>query len=251
MIDTLYEPFSTRWSITGSVYIMSDPHFGDSDCKLMDENWVSPDEQVKLINSLCHKNDTFICLGDVGDTSYIAKLDAGHKVLIKGNHDKGDSLYHRQFTLSELHIMDDEPTPQESIDVLYKVARDTKTNKNSASNVYTWTHKRTDNHVVTHYRLTVDNGLFDEIFDGPLFISDRIVLSHAPIDFGNYNNCFFNIHGHEHTPINRDYHLNVAANVCRYTPINLGSLIRRGLLSGVKNFNSAITMEAAKKSHEV
>ena len=30
MILTLYEPFR-HWSETGSVYILSDPHFGDSD----------------------------------------------------------------------------------------------------------------------------------------------------------------------------------------------------------------------------
>ena len=41
MILTLYEPFR-HWSETGSVYILSDPHFGDSDCKLMDPRWIEP-----------------------------------------------------------------------------------------------------------------------------------------------------------------------------------------------------------------
>ena len=27
----------------GSIYMISDTHFGDSDCKLMDKNWVLPD----------------------------------------------------------------------------------------------------------------------------------------------------------------------------------------------------------------
>lgn len=45
MILTLYEPFR-HWSETGSVYILSDPHFGDSDCKLMDPGWIEPEEQV-------------------------------------------------------------------------------------------------------------------------------------------------------------------------------------------------------------
>ena len=48
MILTLYEPFR-HWSETGSVYILSDPHFGDSDCKLMDPGWIEPEEQVARI----------------------------------------------------------------------------------------------------------------------------------------------------------------------------------------------------------
>ena len=45
MILTLYEPFR-HWSETGSVYILSDPHLGDSNCKLMDPGWIEPEEQV-------------------------------------------------------------------------------------------------------------------------------------------------------------------------------------------------------------
>lgn len=45
MISTLYEPFK-HWSDGGSIYILSDMHFGDSDCKLMDKDWISPDEPV-------------------------------------------------------------------------------------------------------------------------------------------------------------------------------------------------------------
>ena len=48
MILTLYEPFR-HWSETSSVYILSDPHFGDSDCKLMDPGWIEPEEQVARI----------------------------------------------------------------------------------------------------------------------------------------------------------------------------------------------------------
>ena len=69
MILTLYEPFR-HWSETGSVYILSDPHFGDPDCKLMDPGWIEPEEQVARINALVMKNDTFVCLGDVGDASF-------------------------------------------------------------------------------------------------------------------------------------------------------------------------------------
>ena len=52
-----------EWSETGSVYILSDPHFEDADCKLMDPDWIMPEEQVARINALVMKNDTFVCLG--------------------------------------------------------------------------------------------------------------------------------------------------------------------------------------------
>ena len=63
MITTLYEPFR-HWSEGGSVYILSDLHFADSDCKLMDPNWITPEEQIEIINIMVGKGDTFVCLGD-------------------------------------------------------------------------------------------------------------------------------------------------------------------------------------------
>lgn len=70
-------------------------------------------------------------------------------------------------------------------------------------------------------------GLFDEVYSGPLFISDKILLSHEPV-FG-LSWCL-NIHGHDHSNMEKYAdgckHLNVAANVCDYTPVNLGQLIK-------------------------
>ena len=83
MITTLYEPFR-HWSDGGSVYILSDTHFDDADCKLMDPGWITPEEQVDIINSLagkgystrfiqahclyqirycCHTSRCMVCLG--------------------------------------------------------------------------------------------------------------------------------------------------------------------------------------------
>ena len=59
MITTLYEPFR-HWSEGGSVFILSDLHFADSDCKLMDPNWITPKEQIEMINSMVGKGDTII-----------------------------------------------------------------------------------------------------------------------------------------------------------------------------------------------
>lgn len=70
---------------------------------------------------------------------------------------------------------------------------------------------------------------FDELYSGPLFISDRILLSHEPIPYLPY---VINIHGHDHNGSESDNHVNVAANVVGYTPINLGHLIKVGLMSG-------------------
>lgn len=180
MIPGLYEPFR-HWAAGGSVYILSDMHFGDKDCKLMDEDWVTPGEQVKIINSAVKKCDTFVCLGDVGNAEYIGQLRSHLKILILGNHDKKSA---------------------------YK-------------------------------------DYFDEIYDGPLFISDRILLSHEPIDGLPW--CL-NIHGHDHSNSEKHTegcnHLNLAANVCGYTPVSLGKLIKAGALSGIDSIHR-ITIDRA------
>ncbi|MCR4612332.1 MAG: hypothetical protein K5644_10575, partial [Lachnospiraceae bacterium] len=86
MIQSLYEPFR-HWSDGGSVFLLSDTHFDDSDCKLMDPNWITPEEQIKIINSIVRKGDTFVCLGDVGNAKYVPMINARRKVLLLGNHD--------------------------------------------------------------------------------------------------------------------------------------------------------------------
>jgi len=67
----------------------------------------------------------------------------------------------------------------------------------------------------------------EEVYDGPLFIADRILLSHEPIN-GLENMCV-NIHGHCHASPNGmfgDYgHVNVCADVCGYTPYSLKDMI--------------------------
>ncbi len=79
MIPTLYEPFR-HWSEGGSVFILSDLHFDDPDCKLMDPNWITPEEQLAIINGLVGKGDTFVCLGDVGDPKYVPMIRGRKKI---------------------------------------------------------------------------------------------------------------------------------------------------------------------------
>lgn len=202
MINSLYDIFK-HWSARGSVYIISDPHFGDSDCKYMDPNWPDPEEYLKKINSKVHKNDTLICLGDCGDLDYIARIKAGYKVLITGNHDdKGLSKYKKAG--KEIFI--------EQIDELRAICE------------------------------LRDNHLFDEVYDGPLFIADRILLSHEPI-YGLEEMCM-NIHGHCHDWTGQKGHLCIAANIIGYEVLSLGELIKEGLLSNTKNYHR-ITIDKA------
>ena len=184
MIPSLYEPFK-KWAETGSIYILSDLHLDDADCKLMDENWISPNEQIDIINSIIMKNDTFICLGDVGQGNYIKRIKASRKILLLGNHDK----------------------KKDYVDC------------------------------------------FDEIYEGPIFISKKILLSHEPVYGLSW--CL-NIHGHDHNNI-ENYaadceHLNLAANVCGYKPVNLGGLIKEGILSGIKSIHRQTIDRATVKS---
>ena len=94
MIKSLYKCFQ-HWSEKGSIYIMSDPHFEDIDCKIMDKNWITPEEHIQKLKSKVHKNDTLICLGDVGNAEWFNRLKC-YKVLVKGNHDGGSANYLKQ-----------------------------------------------------------------------------------------------------------------------------------------------------------
>ena len=153
----------------------------------MAPGWITPEEQIKRINSKVKGNDTFVCLGDVGNIKYIPIIKARRKILILGNHDRGASTY---------------------------LKKD-------------------------------DNGMFDEVYAGPLFISDKILISHEPVYGLPW--CL-NIHGHDHNnvgPYREDCkHINLAANVCDFTPVNLGKLIKEGVLSDVSSIHR-MTIDSA------
>lgn len=148
MISTLYKNFQ-HWSDGGSVYIISDTHFNDSDMdwrldkikSLTNRSDLTPNfipiYIIRQINKVCKINDTLICLGDVGDLSFFKGISCKTKILITGNHDRGVSKYY-------------------------------------------------------------DDNLFQEVYDGPLFISSKIVLSHEPINLP----YALNIHGHDHSFFN-------------------------------------------------
>ena len=96
MIDSLYECFK-HWSAAGSVWIISDTHFCDSDCQLMDKEWITPEKHIENINLVVHKNDYLIHLGDVGNPEYLKELKCRNRVLIMGNHDVSIERYRPYF----------------------------------------------------------------------------------------------------------------------------------------------------------
>lgn len=98
---------------------------------------------------------------------------------------------------------------------------------------------------VTNYE-----GLFDEVYSGPLFIAEKLLLSHEPIALA----FAYNIHGHDHSnwDAGMRHHLNVCAEHIDYTPVNLTRLLKRGLLSKVETIHR-ITIDGAtsrKKTRE-
>ena len=95
-----------------------------------------------------------------------------------------------------------------------------------------------------------DNHLFDEVYEGALTISEKIVISHVPADFP----CMLNIHGHKHDLPYRydDHHINVCAEAINYTPVSLKEIIRSGCLKNIPTINrNAIDEAVARKQKTV
>jgi len=200
MIKTLYKKFQS-WPEKGSVYIISDTHFLDLDMNwrwslikdypyavldILDEEYIAKCISkyiVYKINKVVHKNDCLVVLGDIGDVSYIKRLKAGHKILIKGNHDSGTSNY---------------------------------------------------------------EDYFDEVYEGPLFISEKILLSHEPI-LGHW----LSIHGHVHDTEYKDSdkEITLCCEKIGFTPINLGEIIKSGKLKNIDSIHrDTINKATARKN---
>ena len=218
MIPTLYDKFKP-WSERGSVYIISDTHFEDEDCLLMDSNWISPQEHINRIKKCVHKNDTLIHLGDVGNPKWMNQIKA-HKVLIMGNHDQSATKFKKYREMIDLDGCTDD-------EINWKL------NHGEIDSVSYEFHSP----FIRGYKTL---GYFDEVYTGPLFIAEKILLSHEPIVNGS---TWYNIHGHDHNPKKLpweeddfiDYwnEINLASNVVNYKVFNLGKAIKEGLLSCV------------------
>ena len=249
MLPQLYEKFQ-HWSDGGSVWIYSDPHFDDSDCTYMDPRWPAPAVQIDIINSLVHKGDTLIILGDIGNVEYIKQLKPAYKVLITGNHDAGTSKY-KKTICHEIKEINIECTDNEQyikdIDIEESIFRKNLFEKYPYAKIYI--NEKFDFYAPFHYfYATVDNNLFDEVYDGPLFIGDKILLSHEPIELG----FGLNIHGHTHDRppfgLHDLNHFNVCSNCVDFKPINLKDIINSGYLKRVETIHRITINKASEHS---
>lgn len=220
MIESLYKPFQ-KWSEKGAVWIFSDPHFDDEDLVNVYDDRPSADELVRRINSKVGKCDTLICLGDVGDISYVRQLRAKYKILVMGNHDSGASNYQRHIFKQKF----DKGLFQkhEALDEMKRLY------PNCAYSIIDSYDSLDD---FPCWEVRADNRLFDEVYEGPVMISSKLMLSHEPIGCGIWA---LNIHGHIHarTHKNGGYHYNVCVDCHDYLPLNLNQFLKSGAFSYV------------------
>jgi calcineurin-like phosphoesterase family protein len=227
MIPTLY-PIFQHWSKTGSVYIISDTHFGDPDREYMGYN-ITEEEQINILKKKVHKTDTLIHLGDVGDPKYFENFPC-YKVLIMGNHDQSKTKFEKKCNLIDLYNLTDE-------EILLKERK---------KEIDYWCY---DFHA-PFKRGYKTNNLFNEIFSGPVWISDKLVLSHEPLDLrcGFDTPIAFNIHGHDHSNwFDNGHHLNLCAEHIDYTPVSLLKLIKDGTFSKVDSIHRMTIDRATEK----
>lgn len=270
----IYDIFANKWlKDCDSIWLYSDPHFGDLDSyklrfpttfqqgtESMHDSLVEQlDEmQIKNINSKCGKNSCLIILGDIGNIECIKKLKAKYKILIMGNHDKGASNYKHKWLRHE--IFDN----LDNLEYVYEERPECKYD-DYISFFGSLMKKYGDySDKLEHYSYIEDNHLFDEVYEGPLMVNDRLILSHEPIT--PLSSSMFNIHGHNHNvqyygqdgkiygiiELSRN-HKNVIAEATKYQPINLLSFLQNGLLSDVENIHRQTidfaTSRSEKKIH--
>ena len=82
MISTLYEPFR-HWSEGGSIYILSDLHFDDIDCKIMNLSWITLLKAKKKI-LLLGNHDTKGTYRKIIKDGAISDIPSIHRVTIDG-----------------------------------------------------------------------------------------------------------------------------------------------------------------------
>lgn len=267
MYKNLYDSFK-HWYRGGTIYLYSDPHFGDTEMQALRKDYIGDDEQVKRINSKVGKNDTIIFLGDIGDVEFIKKI-RGYKVLIMGNHDKGASNYKKLTFRPNIGDVDKQEV-LEKIEVLKKKIKERPSTSNQSPIDISAVRNTMDfpiDELLTQYsfdatdavtsimadaidyiavlQLIDKENLFDEVYEGALMISDKILLSHEPVDF----KYALNIHGHDHSRGSTldSMHINICAEHINYTPVALKDIINSGKLKNVPNIHRETIDKAIAK----
>ena len=221
MIAGLYKIFD-HWHLEGTLFIYSDPHFNDTDLNTCIGR-PDAEELVKLINSKVGRNDTIIILGDIVDIEPVKKI-RGYKVLIMGNHDSGRTNYERK-----IWSMKFDKEQYQRDEALLEMQR-----------LYPGCHYTISEGYQFHspfecWEVIADNMLFDEVYEGPLMISEKLILSHEPVDVS----WAFNIHGHIHDPKHKNdkCHFNVCSDVIGYVPINMNQWMKQGYLAHIESIH--------------
>lgn len=234
-IAGLYECFN-HWHAQGTVWIYSDPHFGDKDLAEGQVNRPNDETQIKNINSKVGKNDTLILLGDVGDIECAKRLK-GYKILICGNHDIGHTLYKRQVA-SMKFPMDSYQKDEAILEMkrLYPGCRYTAKEFFSIFEPNCW-------------EVSADNCLFDEVYTGPLMIGEKLILSHESLPMIPW---VFNIHGHVHDvkAKNGPRHLNCCAEAINFTPVNFNQFMKQGHLAHIESIHRTTIDTATKRKQK-
>lgn len=97
-----------------------------------------------------------------------------------------------------------------------------------------------------YWEVCADNRLFDEVYEGPLMISPKLLLSHESIDCAGWA---FNLHGHIHARShkNDECHYNVCADCHDYLPLNLNQFLKSGALSKISSIHRQTIDEATAR----
>lgn len=227
-IAGLYKIFD-HWHQEGTLWIVSDFHFGDEDLELGIHNRPSAAEIVQRINAKCGRKDTLICLGDVGDVEYVKLLRAKHKILICGNHDAGRTNYERQKHYRKFDKAQFQR--DEAIREMQWMCPGCR---------YTVSEGHDFHSPFEYWEVCADNQLFDEVYEGPLMIAEKLILSHEPIDVP----WAYNIHGHDHKGRKRKNHTNVCVDVTGYQPINMNQWMKSGAMARVETIHRDIIDKA-------
>ena len=233
MIQGLYKLFD-HWHAEGSLYICSDPHFDDRDLENGIKGRPSSDEIVRRINSKCGKTDTLIILGDIGNIEYVKKLRAKRKILIKGNHDAGKSNYER--IIQKSVFSKDEYGKEEALIAVKELFPNYR---------YVISEGHMFHPLGEHWIVEADNMLFDEVYEGPLMLAEKLILSHEPLNI----DWAFNMHGHVHQKGKEDAnHLNCCLDVNNYEPINMNQFMKKsGALSKINTVHRSTIDKATKR----
>lgn len=233
-IAGLYKIFD-HWHQEGTLWIYSDPHFDDRDLKAAVPGRPDAETQLKSINSCVGKKDTIIFLGDIGNVEYIKRIK-GRKILIMGNHDAGRTNYERVIAHERFEFDRDEEGVRDAMARLYPNCKYSVEEGYGFQAPFEW------------WDAYADNQLFDEVYEGPVMIGEKLILSHEPVNIP----WAFNIHGHVHDARHKNdtHHLNVCSDVIGYTPVNMNQLMKSGILSKVETIHRTTIDTATERKQK-